>query len=70
MDLLLKNGNEYSAIEIKSSQTYHPEFERGIKSLSKVLSNRLTIKLLYAGDFENDTAEIQLANYRNMKRCF
>jgi len=71
VDLLLKNGNEYSAIEIKSSQTYHPEFERGIKSLSKVLSNRLTHKaIIYAGDFENDTAEIQLANYRNMKRCF
>ena len=71
VDLLLKKGNEYCAIEIKSSQTYHPEFEAGIKSLGKVLNNRLTDKaVIYAGDFENDTAEIQLLNYKNMGRLF
>lgn len=71
VDLLLKKGNEYCAIEIKSSQTYHPDFEAGIKSLGKVLNNRLTDKaVIYAGDFENDTAEIQLVNYKNMGRLF
>lgn len=71
VDLLLKKGNEYCAIEIKSSQTYHPDFEAGIKSLGKVLNNRLTDKaVIYAGDFENDTAEIQLLNYKNMGRLF
>ncbi len=69
VDLLLKNGNEYSAIEIKSSQTYHPEFESGILSLSTLLENRLTDKaILYAGDFENETADIKLLSYRNMGR--
>jgi len=71
VDLLLKKGNEYCAIEIKSSQTYHPEFEAGIKSLGKVLNNRITDKaVIYAGDFENDTAEIQLLNYKNMGQLF
>jgi len=71
VDLLLKKGNEYCAIEIKSSQTYHPEFEAGIKSLGKVLNNRITDKaVIYAGDFENDTAEIQLLNYKNMGNSF
>jgi predicted AAA+ superfamily ATPase len=71
VDLLLKKGNEYCAIEIKSSQTYHPDFEAGIKSLGKVLNNRLTDNaVIYAGDFENDTAEIQLLNYKNMGRLF
>jgi len=71
VDLLLKKGNEYCAIEIKSSQTYHPDFEAGIKSLGKVLNNRLTDKaVIYAGDFENDTAEIQLLNYKNMGQLF
>lgn len=71
VDLLLKNGNDYSAIEIKSSQTYHPEFEIGIQSLSTLLENRLTNKaILYAGDFENETAEIQLFNYKNMNCLF
>lgn len=71
VDLLLKNGNDYSAIEIKSSQTYHLEFEIGIQSLSTLLENRLTNKaILYAGDFENETAEIQLFNYKNMNCLF
>ncbi|HOF16859.1 MAG TPA: ATP-binding protein [Bacteroidales bacterium] len=71
VDLLLKNGNDYSAIEIKSSQTYHPEFEIGIQSLSTLLENRLTNKaIIYAGDFENETAEIQLFNYKNMNCLF
>jgi hypothetical protein len=67
--LLLKNGNNYSAIEIKSSQTYHIEFETGIKSLESLLKDRLSNKaILYAGDFENDTAQIQVLNYKNMGR--
>lgn len=71
VDLLLKNGNDYFAIEIKSSQTYHPEFEIGIQSLNTLLENRLTNKaILYAGDFENETAEIQLFNYKNMNCLF
>ncbi|HNY44560.1 MAG: ATP-binding protein [Bacteroidota bacterium] len=69
VDLLLKNGNNYSAIEIKSSQTYHIEFETGIKSLESLLKDRLSNKaILYAGDFENDTAQIQVLNYKNMGR--
>ncbi|MDI9603963.1 MAG: ATP-binding protein [Bacteroidota bacterium] len=71
VDLLFKNGNDYSAIEIKSSQTYHPEFETGIKSLNSLLKSRLTNKaIIYAGVFENDTAEIQLLNYKSMHQLF
>lgn len=71
VDLLFKNGSDYSAVEIKSSQTYHPEFETGINSLSSLLKERLTDKtILYAGDFENDAAAIKLLNYRNMSRLF
>ena len=71
VDLLLKKGYEYTAIEIKSSQTYHPEFETGINSLNTLLKSRLTDKtILYAGDFENDSADIKLLNYKNMNRLF
>ncbi|HOI79119.1 MAG TPA: DUF4143 domain-containing protein, partial [Petrimonas sp.] len=71
VDLLFKNGSDYSAVEIKSSQTYHPDFETGIRSLNALLKDRLTDKaVLYAGDFENDTAEIKLFNYKNMYRLF
>lgn len=71
VDLILKNGSDYTAIEIKSSKTYHPDFETGIRSLSSLLKNRLTDKaILYAGDFENDTAEIKLLNYKKMNVLF
>lgn len=71
VDLILKNGSDYTAIEIKSSKTYHPDFETGIRSLSSLLKNRLTDKaILYAGDFENDTAEIKLLNYKRMNVLF
>ncbi|OJV36409.1 MAG: AAA family ATPase [Bacteroidia bacterium 43-41] len=71
VDLILKNGSDYTAIEIKSSKTYHPDFETGIRSLSSLLKNRLTDKaILYAGDFENDTAEIKLLNYKKMNILF
>ena len=71
VDLLLKNGSEYTAIEIKSSQTYHPDFETGIRSLSDLMKERLPNKIiLYAGDFENTAAEIQLLNYKRMSTLF
>ncbi len=71
VDLLVKRGNEYSAIEIKSSQTYHSEFEASIKSLSKVLKDRLGNKaIIYTGEFENNTSEIRLLNYKNMGYLF
>ena len=71
VDLLLKNGSEYTAVEIKSSQTYHPDFETGIRSLSNLMKERLANKIiLYAGDFENTAAEIKLLNYKRMSTLF
>lgn len=71
VDLLLRTGSDYTAIEIKSSKTYHPEFETSIRSLKKFMGSRLTDKaILYAGDFENDKADIKLLNYKNMNRFF
>lgn len=71
VDLLLKNGSDYTAIEIKSSQTYHPDFESGIRSLNKVMKDSLTHKaILYAGDFENHSSEIKLLNYNKMFSLF
>jgi predicted AAA+ superfamily ATPase len=66
VDLLLKQGDRFTAIEIKSAQTYHPDFEKGFRALSSFLGDRVTTKaIIYAGDFENDKADIQLLNYRH-----
>ena len=71
VDLLIKNGSDYTAVEIKSSQTYHPDFQAGIRTLSTVMKERITNKvILYAGDFENETADIKLLNYQKMNTVF
>lgn len=71
VDLLLKQGDRFTAIEIKSAQTYHPDFEKGFRALTSFLGDRVTAKaIIYAGDFENDKADIQLLNYRHFNSLF
>jgi predicted AAA+ superfamily ATPase len=69
VDLLLKYGDRFDAIEIKSAQTFHPEFEKGLKAIEKVFGPRLQHKtVVYAGSFENTSGEIQLLNYKNLNK--
>lgn len=67
VDLLIKRGDSFTAIEIKSSQTYHPDFEKGIKTLDSVLGDRITDRaIVYAGDLENNVSKIKLLNYKHL----
>lgn len=68
VDLLLKKGSDYKAIEIKSAMTYHPNFEKGLHAITAVLGERIIEKaIIYAGDFEDTTTgRIKLLNYMNM----
>lgn len=68
VDLLLKKGSDYKAIEIKSAMTCHPNFEKGLHAITAVLGERIIEKaIIYAGDFEDITTErIKLLNYMNM----
>lgn len=71
VDLLLKHGDRFNVVEIKSAQTFHSEFEKGIKAIDKVLGSRIDGKaLIYAGDFENTSGDIQLLNYKNLETIF
>ncbi len=67
VDLVLRNGNNFDITEIKSSATYHPDFETGIKKFSEIFKNRVVGKqIIYCGKLENPTGDIKLLNYRNM----
>lgn len=71
VDLLLKRGNHFDAIEIKSAQTYNPEFEKGLKVINKVFENRIENRtIVYAGVYENTVSDIKLINYKNMDNFF
>ncbi|GHT09915.1 ATPase [Bacteroidia bacterium] len=67
VDLLLLNGKLFEAIEIKSSQTYHPDFEKGLVAFEKVFGNRVQNKqIIYCGGMENTAGKIKLLNYKHI----
>lgn len=69
VDILLKQEGEITAIEVKSSMTYHTSFEQHILRLSEWIKTPIAQKLIvYTGDFENITGGIKLINYRNLHK--
>lgn len=68
IDLLVAKNGCYTTIEIKSSQTYNSEFEKGLKSASPELESK-TIKkaIIYAGEYENTESRIKLLNFKNLQ---
>lgn len=64
IDLLVKIPMGLSAIEIKSSMTYHPEFEKVLKRIDGLINSPVLQKsIIYAGTYENTQADIRLLNY-------
>ena len=68
VDILLKEEGEITAIEVKSSMTYHSSFEDSISKLAEWIKTPISNKLMvYTGDFENTTANIKVLNYRHLQ---
>ncbi len=68
VDILLKEEGEITAIEVKSSMTYHSSFEDSIKRLSEWIKTPVTNKIIvYIGDFENTASNIKIINYRHLQ---
>ena len=68
IDLLLKNGEDIKGIEIKSSMTYHKDFEHTLRNMPKYINGNIQQRaVIYAGDMENRLGEIQLINYLHLK---
>ena len=68
VDILLKQDGELTAIEVKSSMTYHASFEKVLSKISEWLKTPVVNKLLvYTGDFENTASDIKLLNYRHLQ---
>ncbi len=69
IDLLIPNKNNFTALEIKSSSTYHTDFQKGFKSISETLAPKLTNKVIvYTGDLENLSSDIKLINWQNVHK--
>ncbi|MBR5823203.1 MAG: ATP-binding protein [Paludibacteraceae bacterium] len=69
IDLLIPNKNKFIALEIKSSSTYHTDFQKGFNSVSDALASKLENKaIVYAGDLENLSSDIKLINWQNISK--
>ena len=67
VDILLKEEGEITAIEVKSSMTYHTSFEDSLSKLSAWIKTPVRNKyIVYTGDFENTAGDIKVINYRHL----
>ena len=67
VDILLKEEGEITAIEVKSSMTYHSSFAYSITKLSEWIKTPVKNKMIvYTGDFENTVGDVKLINYRHL----
>lgn len=67
VDLILKRGNNLIGIEVKSSMTYHKDFEHTLRNMDNYVKSPISDRIVvYAGDMENNSGEIKLINYSNL----
>ena len=67
VDLLIKQEGELTAIEVKSSMTYSSSFEKALTQIEGWIKPPISKKaIVYSGDFENTSGNINLINYRHI----
>ena len=67
IDLIYKKANELIPVEIKSAQTFHPDFTKGLHRFKKLFPDTTSnCFLTYAGEFEIKQQDIEIVNFRNL----
>lgn len=65
VDLLIKKGNVYDCMEIKSAATFHLDFTKGLKSFRKAFPDLTgTSTVIYSGQNLPEVDGIMVKNYR------
>ena len=71
VDILVKEEGQLTAIEVKSSMTYHPDFAKTLKLLPQWTSTPIIRRaVIYGGDFENTAGDIWLLRYDHVEKLF
>ena len=68
IDLLIAEGKRILPFEIKSAQTYTPDFAKNLKTFSHRSENILPGSVVYAGDLER-TDQPAVINFKNISKC-
>ena len=67
VDLMLKHGDRYAALEIKSAQTFHSDFTKGLKFLKDLLKEQISsMGIVYGGDLTQSRENIKVAGFRDL----
>ena len=71
VDLVQEYANQLRAFEIKSAQSYHPDFFKNLEYFRGVFGDDvISTSVIYNGDFEVDTGFNRLVNYRHINNVF
>lgn len=65
VDLLQEKDGKLTAIEIKSSETYHSDFLKGLKYFQKIAPDT-DLKLIYGGKLNQEREGIEITNIWNL----
>ncbi|MDE6027741.1 MAG: DUF4143 domain-containing protein, partial [Muribaculaceae bacterium] len=67
VDLLIKEGSLYNCVEIKSSQTFHPDFIKGLANFKKSFPELTgTQSIIYSGEDMGYYNDVSVKNYRSL----
>lgn len=67
VDLLIKRGSKFDCLEIKSSQTFHPDFIKGLENFNRSFPELFGDQMVvYAGDEIGSYQGVSFTNYRNL----
>lgn len=67
IDLLVNNGSELDAYEIKSSMTFCTSFNAILQKADSLLTTKVRNKaVIYSGNLENREGDIKLLNWKNL----
>ncbi len=67
VDVIIEKGAAISAYEVKSAQSYHPDFHNNLKYLKDLMKDSVSVtKVIYNGDYEIDDNNMGLVNFRHI----
>jgi predicted AAA+ superfamily ATPase len=66
VDIIQEKNSKLIAYEIKSSETYHLDFLKGLKYIKKLAPDTI-LKLIYAGELHQEREGIQIRNWKNLE---
>lgn len=71
VDLILESGRKIFAIEIKSSETFHSDFVKGLNFIKNLLPDTLKGQgVVYGGRLNQSRGDVQIVGFRDLPSLF